>query len=322
MVRAARAAIDVGAQWRHKPRMSHRLIAPLALLLALAGCVPQANAPAAVAATGAAPLKLASWNLEFLAEKDGVGCTPRAPEDYAAMRRIVDALDADVIAFQEAENAKAAARIFDPARFRIVIEERPGNPSGTCGGDHPEQQVIRQAVGFAIRKGIAFDRHADVTALMLGNPQLRSGVDITLRPRGRAPIRLLSIHLKSGCFSGAEAKACPVLQQQIPALESWIDVAATGPDRFAILGDWNRRLALPGDAVWQEIDDGDPGNADLRLADTGVRPACDPRYASFIDHIVLDKRAGGDLNGFAETRYAEMEKHYSDHCPVSVILAR
>jgi len=302
--------------------MSQRLTAPLAILLALAACAPQPAPPAAIGTAHAAPLKLASWNLEFLAEKDGVGCAPRTPEEYAAMRRIVDALDADVIAFQEAENAKAAARIFDPRRFTIVMETRPGNPSGTCGGDHPEQQVIRQAVGFAIRKNIAFDRHADVTSLMLGNPQLRSGVDITLRPSGRAPIRLLSVHLKSGCFSGAEAKACPVLLQQIPALESWIDAAANGPDRFAVLGDWNRRLALPGDAVWKEIDDGEPANADLRLADEGTPPRCDPRYDSFIDHIVLDKRAGGDLKDFAETRYAPKEKHYSDHCPVSVALTR
>ena len=302
--------------------MSHRFLAPLAVLLSLSACASQSGIPDAAPTSTATPLKLASWNLEFLAEKDGVGCAPRAPEDYAAMRRIVDGLDADVIAFQEAENPKAAARIFDPARFTIIMEERPGAPSGTCGGKQPEGQVIRQAVGFAIRKGIAFDRHADVTSLMLGNPQLRSGVDITLRPRGRAPIRLLSVHLKSGCFSGAEAKACPVLLQQIPALESWIDAAANGPDRFAVLGDWNRRLALPGDSVWTAIDDGEPANADLRLADAETPPRCDPRYDSFIDHIVLDKRAGDDLKAFAETGYAANEKHFSDHCPVSVMLTR
>jgi len=227
-----------------------------------------------------------------------------------------------VIAFQEAENEAAAARVFDPLRFVIVMEDRAGAPSGTCGGEHKTQTVIRQAVGFAIRKGIVFDRNPDVTALMLGNPQLRSGVDITLRPRGQPAIRLLSVHLKSGCFAGSEAKACPVLLQQIPALERWIDIAAAGNHRFAVLGDWNRRLGLAGDSVWTEIDDGDPPNADLRLADAGVHPQCDPRYDSFIDHIVLDKRAGDDLKSFAETRYAANEKHHSDHCPVSVVLTR
>lgn len=302
--------------------MISRLPALLAALSLLAACVPAADAPSAAAPATVRPLKLASWNLEFLAEQDGVGCQPRVPADYAAMKRIAESLDADVIAFQEAESVAAAARVFDPARYTIVMEARPGAPSGTCGGEHKDKQVIRQAVGFAIRKNLAFDRHADVTSLMLGNAQLRSGVDVTLRAPHHAPIRLLSVHLKSGCFSGSEAKACPTLLQQVPALEAWIDAAAAGPDRFAVLGDWNRRLALPGDSVWTEIDDGDPANADLRLADDGTPPGCDPRYASFIDHIVLDKRAGMEPGGFEETRYAPGEKHFSDHCPVTVTLVR
>ncbi|WP_293701658.1 endonuclease [Sphingopyxis sp. UBA6734] len=238
------------------------------------------------------------------------------------MRRIADGLDADVIAFQEAENEEAAARVFDPAKYVVIMEARKGSPGGTCGGKFPSQMVIRQAVGFAIRKYMAFDRHVDVTSLMRGNEQLRSGVDITLRPEGRAPIRLLGIHLKSGCFAGNEAKACPIFQDQIPALEAWIDGAAAGPDRFAVLGDWNRRLALPGDMIWTEIDDGDPANADLTLADARKPPACDPRYDSFIDHIVLDRRAAADRTGFSETLYAPGEKHYSDHCPIAVTLRR
>lgn len=300
--------------------MHPRLAALLSALSLLAACVPATDAPSSAAAATARPLKLASWNLEFLAERDGVGCQPRGPSDYVAMKRIAESLDADVIAFQEAESVAAAERVFDPARFTIVMETRVGAPGGTCGGEFKDKQVIRQAVGFAIRKDLAFDRHADVTSLMLGNAQLRSGVDITLRAPGHAPIRLLAIHLKSGCFSGAEAKSCPTLLQQIPALEAWIDAAANGPERFAVLGDWNRRLALSRDAIWTEIDDGDPANADLGLADAGAQPGCDPRYDSFIDHIVLDKRAATGLTGFSETRYAPGEKHYSDHCPVAVML--
>lgn len=304
-----------------------------ALALPLAACAapatsaahasaPTAPVPSAPAAPSSPsrPLTLASWNLEFLAEEKDMGCQPRTDADYAAMRRIAESLDADVIAFQEAETIAAARRVFDPAKFVVVMESRPGAPRGTCGGEHKTQRVIRQAVGFAIRKDIPFDRHADVTSLMLGNAQLRSAVDITLRPAGKDPIRLLSLHLKSGCFAGNEAKACPVLNQQIPALEAWIDAAATGPYRFAVLGDWNRRLGLAGDAVWSEIDDKIPANADLVLADEGISPRCDPRYDSFIDHIVLDKRAAAAMQSFAETRYEDGERHYSDHCPIKVTL--
>jgi endonuclease/exonuclease/phosphatase family metal-dependent hydrolase len=291
-------------------------------LAVLAACTStHTPRPVGSVASQPQPLKLASWNLEFLAEKDGAGCEPRTAADYAAMRRIADSLNADVIAFQEAENPAAAARVFDPARYTIIMEDRPGEVSGTCGGQHPDQPFIRQAVGFAVRKGITFDRNPDVTSLMTGNPQLRSGIDITLRPAGHEPIRLLGVHLKSGCFSGTDGKVCPTLLAQVPALEAWMDHAARGPLRFAVLGDWNRRLAQPGDLIWSEIDDGDPDNADLRLADAAVSPACDPRYTAFIDHVVLDRRAASAMTSFEETHYAPGEKHYSDHCPVAVTLA-
>lgn len=303
--------------------MLHRL-ATVFVLLSFASCtvpqpVPQ-PVPSVPAKADARPLRVATWNLEFLAERDGEGCQPRAAGDYRAMRAIADRLDADVVAFQEAETVKAAERVFDPTRYTVIIEDRPGEPSGTCGGEHPEQQFISQRVGFAIRKGIVFDRNPDITALMLGNPQLRSGVDVTLRPEGRAPLRILGIHLKSGCFSGTQSAACSTLIAQIPPLEAWIDAAAAGPTPFAVLGDWNPRLALPGDTVWTEIDDGQPANADLRLADAGTPPRCDPRYDSFIDHIVLDRRAGSQMSAFRETTYPVGGKHYSDHCPVAVTL--
>ncbi len=303
--------------------MLKTLAASAAALLPLAACAQPGLPPTPQSAVyPSRPLKLTSWNLEFLAERNGDGCQLRDDADYAAMRRIADGLDADVIAFQEAESIAAAERVFDPSRYTVIMEARAGAPSGTCGGDHKTQTVVRQAVGFAIRKDIRFDRHADVISLMLGNQQLRSGIDVTIRPAGSRPVRLLGVHLKSGCFADASAKACPTLFEQLPGLEAWIDAAALGPDRFAVLGDWNRRLALPGDTIWSNIDDGDPANADPRLADAGIGPRCDPRYTSFIDHIVLDKRAGGDMLSFTETRYGETEKHYSDHCPVSVTLAR
>lgn len=296
------------------------LIASLAACLA--SCTTSLNRPpVSEARVGSAPLKIATWNMEFLAAKDGAGCAPRMPADYLAMRKIVDTLDADVIAFQEVENEAAAARVFDPAKYTVLMEHRPGEASGSCGGKRPEQQFIRQAVGFAVRKGIAFNRNPDLTALSLGNPQLRSGVDIRVTVEGHQPLRLLAVHLKSGCFQGEGAAACNVLQQQVLVLERWIDAAAEGPDRFIVLGDWNRRLGQPDDAVWTELDDANPTNADLRLADEGTKPRCDPRYTSFIDHIVLDRRAGTDLAGFVETTYPAGQKHLSDHCPVTVTLA-
>lgn len=135
--------------------MNIRISLCLALLFSLWSCATLLTATSSGAPSA---LKIASWNLEFLAEKDGTECEPRASQDYREMRRVADTLDADVIALQEAESLAAAERVFDPARYTVVMETRPGEASGTCGGRHPEQPFIRQAVGFAARKGIGFER--------------------------------------------------------------------------------------------------------------------------------------------------------------------
>src|SRR5690606_4517263 len=143
----------------------------LALLLAASACAAAPNAP-----TGE-PLRLAAWNIEHLAEDGATGCRPRTEAEYAALRAYVDALDADVVAFQEVESVAAAQRVFDPAQYEVVIEERPGSRGrAECYG-RAGLFLNRQAVGFAIRRGIPFERLTDVTALQLGDADLRSGVD-------------------------------------------------------------------------------------------------------------------------------------------------
>lgn len=292
---------------------------PIALLIA--ALLALWHMPAEARTPRAAPLRIVSWNMEWLAERDGAGCRPRTEADYARMRRTVEELDADVVAFQEVESAAAAHRVFDPARYRIVIEARPNARTGDCGRDRVGQALVRQAVGFAIRRNIPFDRAPDVTALQLGDPDLRSGVDVTIRPRGGTPLRLLAVHLKSGCARGAEWEPCPILHRQFAALETWIDHAARGRVRFAVLGDWNRRLATGDDLLWREIDDADPPNADLILAGGRTTARCDRRYSAFIDHITLDRRAGQDLEAFREVVFPD-DQRPSDHCPIEATLRR
>ena len=288
------------------------LIAALCLLAS--ACTAPRERPAASAPT----FTLASWNMEHLAERNGSGCRPRSDADYAAMRAYAEALDADVIAFQEVESRAAAERVFDPARYTVEIEQRVGSGRrGECGGQ-PGLTINPQRTGFAIRKGVAFERQADFTALQLGNPDLRSGVDVIVRPAGGAPIRLLSVHLKAGCNNGNQREACPVLFQQVPVLEQWIDQRAGERLRFAVLGDFNRRLVLPGDAVWADWDDASPANADLARASGERQARCNPRYRDFIDYIVLDRRASGDLLGFEEKTYAGPA--LSDHCAITAQL--
>jgi endonuclease/exonuclease/phosphatase family metal-dependent hydrolase len=287
-----------------------------ALLLCAAGCSGTPNGADSPSRQGT--LTLASWNIEHLAERNGSGCRPRTEADYAAMRAYVKTLDADVVAFQEVESKAAAERVFSPAQWTVVIEERTARArGGACRGEQG-LTINAQRTGFAIRNGLPFERQPDYTALQLGNRDLRSGVDVIVRPPGGEPMRLLSVHLKSGCNSGNTREACPVLFRQVPVMEAWIDDRAGEGMRFAVLGDFNRRLAMPADAVWSDWDDASPPNADLALA-SGDRPAqCNPRYRDFIDFIVLDRRATADLQAANEHMYTA--DALSDHCAVSARL--
>lgn len=257
--------------------------------------------------------------MEHLAEADNSGCRPRTEADYAAMRGYVTRLDADVIAFQEVESKAAAERVFDPAIYTVVIEERVGaDRRGPCRG-RDGLTINAQRTGFAIRKDVPFDRLPDFTDIQVGDVDLRSGVDLIIRPRGGDPIRLLSVHLKSGCSSGDQNDACPVLRQQVPVMERWIDARAEEGVRFAVLGDFNRRLGIANDAVWAEWDDASPANADLILASGDRAANCNPRYRDFIDFVILDRRAGADLTEFEEHTFSS--DPLSDHCAISASIA-
>lgn len=107
-----------------------------------------------------------------------------------------------------------------------------------------------------------------------------------------------------------------MLFQQTPVLESWIDQRAREGVRFAVLGDFNRRLTMAGDTVWADWDDASPANADLALASGDQSARCNPRYRDFIDFVVLDRRASADQRGFEEHTYAG--DPLSDHCAISV----
>lgn len=265
-------------------------------------------------------LRIATWNIEHLAASDGAGCRPRTEADYAELRTYAASLDADVVAFQEVENAAAARRVFSPDKYVVVMSDRPdgGRRGGVCR-ENPAQQILKQDVGFAIRKGVPFKRNADLQALGLGDPDLRWGVDVTVGKR--QPVRLLAVHLKSGCSAGNTGEACPVLFQQLPVLEGWVDARQREGAAFAVLGDFNRRLDRVGDAFWADLDDGDPAGLDLTTAAAGAKSTCKQRYPEFIDHIALNASAAARVKRFVQFHYGVPEdRHPSDHCPASVVM--
>lgn len=314
----------IGANASSNEQGNHPMVramawAGLCLLLLLAGCAPQSTRQSDLPR----PLKIATWNLEHLAEKNGLGCRPREDADYAALRNYAGQLGADIIAFEEVENIAAARRVFSPDRYNVVMSTRPDSGrNGFCGHDSTDGPHIRsQRIGFAIRKGIPYVRHPDLSELALGNPDLRWGVDVSLT--GPRPLRLLALHLKSGCSAGSDREPCPVLFGQVPVLRQWIAARHAEGSAFVLLGDWNRRLALPDDLFWKQLTDGLPADAMLVDAAEGRGATCVQRYPDFIDHIVMNPAAAARrVNGsFEEFTYGVPEdQHPSDHCPVAVTL--
>lgn len=291
-------------------------------------------------------LALATWNMEWLMEpatfdelagrclgrdvrasgRDRAipcGLVPGArwdDADFARLRRFAAGIGADVIALQEVDGAGAAARVFPEHDFCFTARRHVQN------------------VGFAIRRGVPHRCNADYRALGLRGDDVRWGADLTLYPGTSREVRLLAVHLKSGCNRDPlteRSGACRTLQRQVPVLERWIDARARERRPFAVLGDFNRRFdrefAPARDArghvvaMWHELDDGDPPEADL--LDPGTAPAseaCRPQdpVRPAIDHIVLSATLGramvaGSYRMWAYPR-GDDPARWPDHCVRSV----
>lgn len=255
-------------------------------------------------------LRIATWNVAWLRAEEGKGTIKRSAADFARLRRYAEELRADVVALQEVDGPEAAARLFDPEDYELVFEE---------GRDV-------QRVGFAIRRPLRVHEHPDLTALDVGH--LRAGVDVTVE-HGEVRLRLLAVHLKSGCF-GPEIegkKACEKLSRQLPVLEAWVDDRAEEDTPFAVLGDFNRRFEPP-DPFWPELDDGEPPNSDLTSINEGKSSDCwGGKYPKPIDHVLFDRRAARwivpesrSVHLFDEPEDDGRRRTLSDHCALSVDL--
>ncbi len=290
------------------------------------GAEPAAEAvpPLELPARPEGTLRLASWNIEHLAAPGEDGCRERDATDYAVLRRYLDGIDADVWLLQEIESVAALAYVFGDDGWSFHVDERsPREQAGPeCRGE-PGRTLGMLRTAIVVRDGIDHERLADLAALDVdGDGRLRPGVHVRLT--GDVELDLLSIHLKSGCFEGRTGRTgydCPILFHQIGILETWLDALSAVGRAVLVGGDFNRRLEVDGDLIWAELDDGDP--APLHLAGVGIRPACDTRFAEFIDFILLNDLARSlKLDGsFLEVTFDEpWQRRPSDHCPVVVDL--
>ncbi len=265
----------------------------------------------------AATLRVASWNLDWLTlRKPGdpglpADVRPRGPADFARLAAYAARLHADVVALQEVDGRAAAARVFPPARYRIVLT----------------RDAVTQLVGFALRRGLRFTRNPDLRALAPPHSWLRSGADITLHLPGGVRLRLLSVHLKAGCAVSplrSRRRACRILARQVPPLLAWERARAAHGTPFLILGDFNRRFdprhGRP-DGMWRRL----AAAAPVARAARGFASPC-WGGAYFVDQIVAGDAARKWLlpGSLRVLVYAERgrswKRRLSSHCPVSVRL--
>ena len=277
-------------------------------------------------------IRIATWNLNRLHWRTGGalwrGAVARSPEDYRTLARYARVLDADVIAFQEVNGPRAAARVFPPRDYDLHFSGRH---------DSRYDDIYN---GFAVRKG-TFDRvvKRDHEALGLGSGsryQLRWGVDLLVSKDGQE-LRLLNVHLKSKCFSKSLAnprsRACRTLARQVEPLEAWIDARWREGVPFVVLGDFNRELDRHGerDHLWAAIADGDPPGLVLHRLSAGRNPACwrgTSRHFRYpIDFFVFGARAWKrvDAGSFRQVVWTDADADPrrglpSDHCPIAVDL--
>ncbi len=271
-----------------------------------------------------ADLKLATWNLEHLAEKTNAGCNPRSDEDYEALRSYANQLNADVVAFQEVESVAAAARVFDPDKYRIEISRQNLRAGYPCKrGDPAAGNSTKQLTGFAIKRSVQYRRNPDFEEVDVSdNGSLRNAVDLTLL--GKKPLRLLAVHLKASCPGKAVTNSsdeCRTLFKQQAVLEQkWIEPRFNEGSPFVLLGDFNRRLLSSGDDFLALTNDDDPIGLHLNPVQAAGERRCVEKFPDRIDHIVPDTRAAERISsGSLVVQTFEGGKALADHCAVSAI---
>lgn len=302
-------------------------------------------------------LHIATWNIEWLmtpatydelwARCDPAG-QPRSHEralpcvlgreppprrqaaDLDALARIAASLDADVVALQEVDGPAAARLVFRRGWALDCFIRRA----------HP------QKVGFAIRAGIPYRCNAELAELDLDGAS-RAGADVTLWPGTPRAVRILGVHLKSGCpegplirhDGGGTREPCIKLSRQVSILARWAQAREREGVAYAIAGDFNRRLEQDArfDAgrdlqrprnLLAGINAGLPPKSPMLPVTAGepyTRCHGGDRHKAWIDNVLISSRlaARARARDFEAHRYDDRlarERQLSDHCPISVEL--
>lgn len=234
--------------------------------------------------------------------------------------------------------------------------------------DHWHAKAISQHLAIAWRTGtLPHARIEVVEPLSRRRPdghRTRPGLALHIQPRPGIELAMLNVHLKAGCRQGRMERqisrqpkrlwrrhaACAILQEQIPALEGWLDQQLAAGRHVMLAGDFNRDLrdeikqgwparadgssaAAPVEtpeqieqisSVFAELNDETPPAARLMLLRTGhYRKHADCHR--HIDNFIVNQALGLHLRSPLNQLQVEVipfaspvsvdEPRPSDHCP-------
>ena len=220
---------------------------------------------------------------------------------------------------QEIEGEAALARVIDPDYWVFHVSGRPPSDSFPACRGNPDQDLAMQATAIVVRNGVDHERLDDVRALDVARQgRVRWGTAIRLSG-GTAPVDLMNVHLKSGCWGGFGRFSCTTLFAQMPKVRQWIETRVVEDIPAIVGGDFNRRLEEPRDIFWGLLN----ADGNLHIAGAGVTPECFERFTEFIDFFVLEDAAMAMKvpGSFVETTFSGPEELFpSDHCPIHIDL--
>jgi len=256
----------------------------------------------------------------------------RSDFDYQKMRSIFATLSPDIFAFQEVDSIAVLKKVVPESEYRFYLSDR----SKKTVESYP---VSNQYTGFAIRSHLEVSDPRDLYKLnhkannKIG--KLRYGSYLIVQLDADTQLHLLSIHLKSGCFSKKQQKSnkhCKQLKRQTNVLADWINQRQEKHQSFMILGDFNHRLNHPNEWLlsylnsrlkqplvnltaktkancWARVRNA-RGQARFRL------------YRSLIDHILVSQDIADKINNQENVyqlrfeREDVMQYQLTDHCPI------
>ncbi|UIP29654.1 endonuclease/exonuclease/phosphatase family protein [Photobacterium sp. TLY01] len=280
-------------------------------------------------------LTIMSWNLEWF----GTTRVKRTDADYAYFADVIHRVSPDIIAFQEADSQEAVRHILPKDQYSLYLSDRH-TKTGESFRDG------NQYTGFAIRNSLTVSDPQDIASLNIRTApksgeqarkgRLRYGAYVIVHPPSGPPIHLLSVHLKSGCYTSKisrQSASCRVLSYQAGVLKKWIEQRLAANESFLISGDFNHRMADSGDWLYRSLSASSSDRHSVHLLTKDVNASCyvrlnrsgaQPeyrRYTALIDHFVASADIAntlrqGNVSQYPFSREDVRRLTLSDHCPL------